>query len=106
MSLPKPVLSNSDLVMCWDGSWESARNSWRQDPIKSAVLRAVLSCESILFNTQFGSDMAVALSQNFVCLPSFIGSGIELLKGFQDSCRMKDLLFTLYADGVYRAIYD
>lgn len=71
MSLPEPVLSNGDLVLCRDGSYESASliwNSWSQDPIKTAVLRAVLSCESILFNTQFGSDMAVALSQNFVCL--------------------------------------
>ena len=67
MSLPKPVLSNSDLVSCRDGSYESATliwNTWSRDPIKAAVLRVVLACESS--NYQFGVDMTVALSQTFV----------------------------------------
>jgi hypothetical protein len=77
MSLPTPVLSCDDVVMVQDYSYQSARviwKNWSRDPIKAAVLRAILSHQSRLENDNdrvdndyFSKVMSVALGQNRVC---------------------------------------
>ena len=82
MALPTSVLSDGDIVEVRGSSEESARliwNTWSQDPIKAAVLQAMLLCLSNVphysfFN--FGSLFSVALGQNRVCPLSY-----SLLKG-------------------------
>ena len=70
MSLPKPVFSEGDLALDPDRSYLSASRiweSWSQDPIKLAILQAVLPYQSNLSLR----NTSEALSQNSVCfLPS------------------------------------
>ena len=70
MSLPKPVLPEDSIVLAENMSYRSASLIWRtwsEDPIKAAVLRAILSSQTYAY---FLEHMAVALGQNKVC-PSF-----------------------------------
>ena len=72
MSLPTPVLSDGDIVEVRDSSEESARliwNTWSQDPIKAAVLQAILPCLSnVIYKSVFDFDIfSLALGQNRVC---------------------------------------
>ena len=73
MALPTPVLSDGDIVEVWGSSEESPRliwNTWSQDPIKAAVLQAILLCLSNLdfySFSNFGSLFSVALGQKRVC---------------------------------------
>ena len=49
MALPTPVLSDSDIVEVQGTPFTTAKlfwNAWSQDPIKDAVLRAILSRQS------------------------------------------------------------
>ena len=77
MSLPKPVLSvslDAVIVLSLNGPERSASLIWRiwsEDPIKAAVLRAMLSCQTRIRRPSFLQDMAPALCQNMVC-SSFI----------------------------------
>jgi hypothetical protein len=69
MSLTKPVLSDDDLQNSRGQSARQVWNMWSKDPIKSAVLRAVLpvilSCRVgiSLVDTLISGDMGSALSQ-------------------------------------------
>ena len=72
MALPTPVLSDGDIVEVRGISDESARliwNTWSQDPIKAAVLQAILLSLSNVFEYSiYGlSNFSVALGQNRVC---------------------------------------
>ena len=72
MSLPTPVLSDGDIVEVQSSSYESARliwNTWSQDPIKAAVLQAILSCQARLFpyRGDFRAVISMALGQDRVC---------------------------------------
>ena len=75
MSLPKPILTDNDIVVVKDGSYLSASliwKAWSEDPIKVAVIQAVLSCMVCAQKEYFSWDMASALRQNRVCCaPSF-----------------------------------
>ena len=90
MFLPKPLLSNDDIVIVQDSSRRSASliwNAWSKDPIKAAFIRAILAC---MESWRFRADMAIALHQAWVCFTfiPFIGSGgSALLKRFQPSWR-------------------
>ena len=79
MSLPKPVLSNDDIVGIQDTEYQSSReiwNTWSKDPIKAAVLRAIVSCGISLY-TYFGQDISLALTQNTVCFLHSFSLGVE-----------------------------
>ena len=71
MALPTPVLSDGDIVEI-EGpySYESARliwNNWSQDPIKAAVLQAMLSCFIIrYYSYDFRWAVSMGLGQNKV----------------------------------------
>ena len=73
MALPTPVLSDGDIVKVADRSYKSASliwNTWSQDPIKAAVLQAILlSLPSVIYDSaySFRSIFSVALGQNRVC---------------------------------------
>ena len=70
MFLPKPVLSDDGFVMAVNSSHQSASliwNAWSDDPIKAAVIRAILSCMSSASNFDFYWDMASVLRQIWVC---------------------------------------
>ena len=72
MAIPTPVLSDDDIVEVRNSSYGSARliwNTWSQDPIKSVVLQAVLSCQSRLnyYREDFCGVISLALGQNRVC---------------------------------------
>jgi hypothetical protein len=70
MSLPKPVLSTDDILITWDHSYHSASyiwDTWSKDPIKEAVLRAILSRETWLYNFFFEMTRPMALSHDVVC---------------------------------------
>ena len=73
MALPTPVLSDGDIVGGWGSSEESARliwNTWSQDPIKAAVLPAILLCLSNVSHYSvfdLGILFSVALGQYRVC---------------------------------------
>ena len=100
MTLPKPLLSYDDIVEVQDSSYQSASliwNTWSEDPIKATVLRAVLSCQNKLPYYYFGWDMSVALGQNWVCFHHPLSLEVEsvLLKRFQESSKVKNLLFIL-----------
>jgi len=97
MTLPKPVLSNDDIAVVQKNSYQTASaiwNTWSEDPIRAAVLRAILSCSNKRNFDSFRGALSVALGQNAVCFPiSFhlkwrkyniteIFSGVSLL--FQD----------------------
>ena len=60
------MFSPQDIVEVQDKTYLSASkiwDFWSQDPVKTAVFRAVLTCESRVEYSEFCSDMAVALSQ-------------------------------------------
>ena len=67
------MLSDGDIVEVWGSSDESARliwNTWSQDPIKAAVLQAMLLCLSNVSHytfINFGNLFSVALGQYRVC---------------------------------------
>ena len=76
MALPTPVLSNGNIVEIEDfHSIESARliwNNWNQDPIKAAVLQAMLSRLSRRYypydvRQAFSRVFSTGLGQNRVC---------------------------------------
>ena len=73
MALPTPVLSDGDIVKVEGMSYETASliwNTWSQDPIKAAVLQAILPCQStVIYDYVYGfsSIFSVALGQNRVC---------------------------------------
>ena len=71
MALPTPVLSDDNIVEIEDfHSIESARliwNNWNQDPIKAAVLQALLLCVSARPYSYFYWCASVSLGQNRVC---------------------------------------
>ena len=70
MYLPKPVLSNDDIVVVQGGSHQSASliwEAWSEDPIKAAVIRAILACMDSGSGRSFGFAMAAALHQTWVC---------------------------------------
>ena len=88
MSLPEPLLSKYDIVVVPDRSHLSAIriwNIWSEDPIKAAVIRAILACMVAESKSTFSWNMALALCQSWVCFThSFHGSGGSvLLKRFQ-----------------------
>ena len=67
-----PVLSDGDILEVEGISYKSAKliwNTWSQDPIKAAVLQAILSCQVglFLYHRDFRVVSAVALGQNRVC---------------------------------------
>ena len=101
MSLPQPVLSYDDIVVVQSASRQYAHliwNTWSQDPIKAAVLRATFSCQNRLYYYDFLGVLSVALGQNIVCFPHsvFIGSGgSAFLKCFQEYSRIVGLLIML-----------
>jgi hypothetical protein len=67
MAIPKPVLSDGDIVEVQRESYESASliwNIWSQDPFKAAVLQAILP--KIRFNYQLTMS-SEALGQRRVC---------------------------------------
>jgi hypothetical protein len=69
MSLPEPVLSYDD-VMIFNSLYHSAGviwNTWSKDPIKAAVLQAILSCQNRLHYSDISGFMSVALGQHKVC---------------------------------------
>ena len=72
MALPTPVLSDGDIVKIEGFSHESARliwNNWSQDPIKAAVLQAILSCFYASYHSSnFRWVVSRGLGQNRVCL--------------------------------------
>jgi hypothetical protein len=64
MAIPKPVLSDSDIVEVRSSSFESASliwNTWGQDPIKVAVLQAILPKVGV--SGHFRAVISVALCQ-------------------------------------------
>ena len=72
MALPTPVLSDGNIVEIEDcNSIESARliwNNWNQDPIKAAVLQAMLSCLSgRYYSYDLRRTFSIGLGQNRVC---------------------------------------
>ena len=97
MSLPKPVLPDDSIVLAQTDSSPSASliwTTWSEDPVRVAVLRAILSCWGLV-HYRLG-DMAMALGQNKVCSSSvFIGLEGALLRYFQNQDRIWELLFTL-----------
>ena len=80
MSLPSPILTNGDMILVEESSHQSASliwNTWSQDPIKEAVLRAILNCQFRLHYYYFSRVMSVALGQTKVWsfIPFIIQSG-------------------------------
>jgi len=71
MSLPKPLLSNDGIEYIGDHLAGHIWDTWSKDPIKAAVLRAILSCNIGLSRTFFGQDMSLALNQKVGSLHSF-----------------------------------
>ena len=64
MALPRPVWSN-DVISRHPSSlnW----NTWKNDPTKLAVLRAISSCDARLGRDRnFGCDIVDALAQQYV----------------------------------------
>ena len=69
MALPTPVLSDGDIVEVQSSSAESARlirNTWSQDPIKAAVLEAIIPWVA-LHSRNYRRTLSVALGQHKVC---------------------------------------
>jgi hypothetical protein len=72
MTIPEPVLSDGDIVEDQSSSVQSSRpiwKTWSQEPIKAAVLYAILSKTSELINSSrdFRGFISMALGQNRVC---------------------------------------
>ena len=90
MSLPKPVLPDDSIVLVQNSRLPSASLIWRtwsEDPIRAAVLRAVLSLRTSLNHIYFSGYMATVLGQGEVC-SSFLFIGLEgstLLRCFRNA---------------------
>ena len=90
-ALPTPVLSDGDIVEVQSTSYVSVRltwDAWCQDPIKAAVLRAVLSCQSriVRHSEHFHRTLSVALGQKKVCPLHYSllkEEGVHYLNGFR-----------------------
>ena len=71
MALPTPVLSDADIVEVDGRSYTSASliwNTWSQDPVKAAVLQAILSCPSAgYYYYDFRWAVSIGLGQSMVC---------------------------------------
>ena len=80
MALPMPVLSDGDIIEGEGMSYGSASriwNTWSQDPVKAAVLQAILSCLSAQdYYSNFRWAVSIGLGQNMVCPVHY-----SLLKG-------------------------
>jgi hypothetical protein len=89
MAIPKPVLSDDDIVEVQSDSYESASlvwNTWSRDPIKAAVLQAILPKFNFTLNYWLHSVVPVALGQNRVCFlhyPSLEVEDIHYLNVFR-----------------------
>ena len=90
MALPTPLLSDADIVEVGGWSYGSASliwNTWSQDPIKAAVLQAVLSCFSAeYYDYDFRWAVSIGLGQNMVCpvhYSLFIGEDFHYLNVFR-----------------------
>jgi len=97
MTLPTPVSSHDDHVAVLETYGDPNWITWRDDPIKAAVLHAIFSCQDIPDYSTFISGMAGCLGQNMVC-PSFHFVGIKggaLLRRFQEHSRIMDLVIVL-----------
>ena len=72
MALPTPLLSDSNIVevegfYSYKYAWRTW-NNWSQDPIKAAVLQAMLSCFSATCcSYKFLWAVSTGLGQNRVC---------------------------------------
>ena len=72
MALPRPLWSDDDIevarkVVQYPSSlvWDT----WKRDPTKLAVVRAIVSCQVRLGSVRyFGLDMVCGLAQKIVCL--------------------------------------
>ena len=81
MFLPKPVLSNDDIVVVQDGPHQSASliwNAWSKDPIKAAVIRAILAFAGSGWKPCFTWDMGPGTPSKSVLRPR-IGVHFTLL---------------------------
>ena len=93
MSLPKPLLSTDDIVVVQNGSHQSAIliwNAWSEDPIKAAVIQAILACMVAGSKLTFSWDMAPTLCQSRVCfIHSFHWEWRKCItEGFADSPKL------------------
>jgi hypothetical protein len=80
MSLPKPVLSYDDVVGVRNSIYHPARliwYTWSKDPIKEAVIRAILSCQTKLGYADICGVMSVALGQREVCFRHSFSLAVE-----------------------------
>ena len=82
------MFSPQDIVEVQDHTFLSAIkiwDSWSKDPIKAAVARAVLSCESRVDYVALVFDMFVALSQgHLVCF--YHWKGVESITEMLQEC--------------------
>ena len=98
-ALPKPVLSSDD-VMVSPQIYVNPRqtwNTWSQDPVKGAILRAILACHvrlgrSILFGGQMGNALAQRRVVSRVSVISYalrpdVGSYLTRLSYYPDIWR-------------------
>jgi len=72
MALPEPVFPNHDIPVVQLNSYQTSSliwNTWSEDPIKAAVLRAILSCSNKEIFYSFHWAVSRALGQNKVCFP-------------------------------------
>ena len=81
MALPEPLWSNDDIDVAEEVDRDPsslAWKTWNNDPIKIAVLRAIVSRQGRVGHANFGSDMAKALAQQYwVCFLHFYSSEVE-----------------------------
>ena len=81
MALPTPVLSDGDIVEPQGTSFGSAWliwSTWGQDPIKTAVIQAILSCQpSLPYRREFLKVISMALGQNRVCSLHYSSLGVQ-----------------------------
>jgi hypothetical protein len=66
MSLPNPLLSDGDIVLVQDKSYQFASliwDIWSEDPLKAAIIRAILGCQSNMSFHRFSRIISVALGQ-------------------------------------------
>ena len=72
MTLPKPLWSDADIEVARKVVQYSSSliwNTWKKDPTKIAVLRAIVSRQVRLGRVgYFGQDMVRGLAQKIVCL--------------------------------------
>ena len=70
-ALPKPVWTNKDIAIALEVVRDHSSliwNTWKEDPTKVAVLRAIVSCQVRLGRVgHFGWDMHTAMAHESVC---------------------------------------